>query len=130
MATHAAARPSFAQFTSYWMPVFVYIAVILVVSAQPGLAPPVNFLNADKFYHVLEYGGLGVLLVRAFRATTLTAWPLLATLLALSLGTIIGASDEIFQAFVPGRESSIFDVLADVSGLLLAQLVFLLVVRE
>ena len=130
MATRPAAQPFFRQFVWYWLPVLVYITIIIVLSAQPGLKPPVNFINADKYYHVVEYGGLGVLLVRAMRVTARARWPLYASLMALSLGTAIGAADEIFQSFVPGRESSIFDVLADVSGLVLAQIVYLFVVRE
>jgi VanZ family protein len=90
----------------------------------------VDFQNADQYYHVLEYGGLGLLLVRAMRVSARTRWPLYAALMALSLGTAIGAADETFQSFVPGRDSSIWDVLADVSGLVAAQLFYLFLVRE
>ena len=114
----------------YWLPVLMYVGVILTISAQPELQPPLQFTFADKFYHVLEYFGLGVLLARAFRAGRRAAVPMQTVTMALTLGVIVGASDEIFQSFVPGRLSDVYDVLADATGVLLAQLVFLLAVRK
>ena len=42
----------------------------------------------------------------------------------------VGASDEIFQSFVPGRDSSVYDFLADSGGVLLAQLLYLFFARD
>jgi VanZ family protein len=117
--------PQRRQFARYWLPVVVYLVVIFVVSAQPGLKPPLKFSNSDKVAHILEYGGLGFLLARAFRTVPATASPLAAGLVALAIGAVIGASDEVFQATVPGRVSSSLDWLADVIGLALAQLAYL-----
>jgi VanZ family protein len=114
----------------YWLPVLLYLTLIVTLSAQPGLKPPPQFELSDKFYHVLEYFGLGVLLARAFRAGRPVAAPMLTVAMVLTLGVMVGAADEIFQSYVPGRMSDIFDVLADGTGVLLAQLVFLLVVRD
>ncbi len=130
LAERPAARPSGALLTRYWLPVLVYVSAILVVSAQPDLQVPTQFRNADKFYHVLEYLGLGVLLARACRASLRSRVPLDAAKLTLVLGIIVGVSDEIFQSFIPGRISSPFDVLADATGLLLAQIMDLLRVRR
>ena len=54
----------------------------------------------------------------------------MAALLALSFGILVGTGDEYFQSFVPGRQSSPFDLLADTVGLILAQLVYLAFTRE
>jgi VanZ family protein len=37
---------------------------------------------------------------------------------------LVGGCDEYFQQFVPGRESSLLDLAADVTGAVLAQVVF------
>jgi VanZ family protein len=123
-------RRFFSLFLLYWLPVLLYLTVMLVLSAQPYLTPPLEFPNSDKVMHVLEYFGLGVLVVRALRATMRITLPLVAALLALSFGILVGTGDEYFQSFVPGRQSSPFDLLADTVGLIVAQLVYLAFTRE
>ena len=123
-------RRFFSLFMLYWLPVLLYLTVMLVLSAQPYLTPPFEFPNSDKVMHVLEYFGLGVLVVRGLRATMRITLPLVAALIALSFGILVGTGDEYFQSFVPGRQSSPFDLLADTLGLLLAQLVYLAFTRE
>lgn len=119
-----------ALFTRYWLPVAAYVSVIFVLSAQPNLRPPFQFQNSDKVSHLLEYGGLGLLLARALRATLRPRSWLFTTMLALGLGLGIGAGDEYFQSFVPGRDSTVFDWLADGTGLTFAQLVYLAAARD
>jgi VanZ family protein len=123
-------RRFFRLFLLYWLPVLVYLTVIIVVSAQPYLTPPLEFANADKLMHALEYFGLGILVVRALRATMRISLPLVAALLALAFGIAVGTGDEYFQSFIPGRTSSPFDLLADTVGSALAQLVYLAFARE
>lgn len=120
----------FHLFIQYWLPVLLYVTVMAVVSAQPHLRPPLEFRFGDKIMHVLEYFGLGVMLARALRASMRIHLPLVASLLALSLGIVIGTGEEYLQSFVPGRVSSGFDLLADTAGLMLAQLVYLAFTRE
>ncbi len=123
-------RPFFSLFLLYWLPVLAYPTVILVLSAQPYLSPPLEFPNSDKVMHILEYFGLGILVVRGLRATMRIHLPLVAALLALSFGIVVGTGDEYFQSFVPGRSSDPLDLLADTIGGLLAQLVYLAFTRE
>ncbi len=126
-----AARQSFLRvFLLYWLPVLLYLTVIAVLSAQPNLQPPVRFQMSDKFYHAAEYFGLGVLLARAFRTGRRAAHPMRTAMMTIALGFFVGVSDEIFQSFIPGRMSDIYDVLADTTGVLLSQVAYLLVVRE
>ena len=98
--------------------------IIATVSAQPNLRGPVEFNNSDKLYHLLEYGGLGLLLARALRASAPRWSSPVVALIAISLGILIGTADEFLQSFIPGRISSGFDLLADTVGLALAQVVF------
>ena len=130
MAEPPAARPPAVVVMRYWLPVFVYLAAIQVVSAQPDFQVPSLFPNIDKAVHVLEYLGIGVLLARAWRASYALPVPIGTAMFAVGVGLCIGATDEFVQSFVPGRMSSVNDLLADATGLLIAQFVFLLVVRE
>jgi VanZ family protein len=106
-----------------WLLVLAYVALIFTLSAQPGLTVPGTFEYRDKLAHTLEYGGLGVLAYRAVRDT----WPrtpalrrALLTVLAIS---ILGMLDEKFQSFIPGRDSTVYDWMADTFGATLAQVV-------
>ena len=114
----------------YWLPVLLYVCLIFGLSSQPNLKPPLDFKYSDKVAHTIEYGILGLLLARAVRATGKLEWPLTAALLALSMGMIVGVSDEMFQSLIPGRDSSAFDFFADASGLALAQLIYLALTRD
>lgn len=49
-----------------------------------------------------------------------------AVILALLIGLLYGASDEFHQMFVDGRTSSIMDLVADITGLILAQVIILI----
>ena len=126
----AVARPPAVLITRYWLPVVVYLGIVQLLGIQPDLQVPLLFPNVDKAVHVLEYLGVGVLLARAIRATFTPAVPIRTALFAVLVGFCLGAADETIQSFVPGRMSSVNDLLADVTGLLIAQFVFLLVVRE
>jgi VanZ family protein len=114
----------------YWLPVLVYLAAIFTVSAQPNLRAPISFEQSDKLYHLLEYGLLGLLLARAFSATLRQASPIAVALIATSCGIVIGTSDEYFQSYVPGRESSAFDLMADTAGVAISQVVFRVLARD
>jgi VanZ family protein len=129
LAERPAALSSGAIFLRYWLPVLMYVGVILTLSAQPHLRSPFPFSFGDKISHTLEYFGLGMLLARAVRAGRPAA-PMRIVMTAIALGVIVGVGDEFFQSFVPGRKSDVYDVLADTTGVLLAQLVFRLAVRE
>lgn len=117
-------------FVHYWLPVLGYVGVIIALSAQPNLKPPLVYYNGDKVAHVLEYFGLGFLIARAIRHTLRLRDVLKPVLLALLLGTAIGAGDEIFQRMIPGRDSSVYDLLADCIGLVIAQVAYLTFARD
>lgn len=110
-------------FLRYWLPALGYVAVIFFVSSQPNLAPPVRFEGSDKFWHLLEYAGLGFLLARALRGSNPKVSPLAIGLITLAIGMTIGASDEIYQRGIPGRDSNPLDFMADSAGLILAQII-------
>ena len=121
MGSQPPPRGFFGRFLRYWLPVLVYLTVIFSLSAQSNLPTPMPFRNADKMWHVLEYGGFGLLLGRALRAGMRGRAALAVAVASLALGSLIGAADETFQRGVPGRESSALDWAADTAGVALAQ---------
>jgi VanZ family protein len=115
----------FTLFMAYWLPVLVYVTLILALSSRQNLQPPIQFFLSDKVLHAIEYLILGVLLARAVRASLRIGRPIVTALLALSCGIVVGTADELYQSYIPGRESSAFDLLADTTGLAIAQLLVL-----
>ena len=63
--------------------------------------------------HIVGYGFLAAALVRGLREDAGQAW-----LLAWLFAVLYGISDEVHQAFVPGRMSSWWDVGIDAVGAL------------
>jgi VanZ family protein len=103
----------FGRLLFYWLPVAAYASLILSLSSIPGIpgAPRVP----DKALHALEYFLFGVLLARAFlQGSNPTRQKLVNVVLA---GAAFAALDEYYQSFIPGRFSSVYDWIADVTGI-------------
>jgi len=115
------ARSGFRQFLWYWLPVLVYVTAIFVVSSMSSPPNPIHVPNSDKIYHMCEYGLLGVLVGRALRQSVAPYSRLAASIMTVSLVMMIGASDEYYQSFVPGRECDVFDWLTDSTAGVLSQ---------
>lgn len=98
-----------------WIAAAVAWAVLLfVLSAQHGLTTPDIFLAQDKAAHFLAYAGLGFLLARAsYPENNVRGWHVL---IIATMAALYGITDEIHQSFVPGRDASVFDWIADTLG--------------
>lgn len=115
---------------SLWLPPLAWASVIFYLSAQShplGFLPPEIF-TFDKLLHACEYGTLAALLGRALRGEGSGA--LRAMLLAFALGSAYGASDELHQSFVPGRDADVLDWVADTIGSGLGALALTLLLRR
>jgi VanZ family protein len=90
------------------LPVLAWAAVIFALSSIPDLGTGLGGwdLALRKLAHAAEYAVLAALLVRATGRNRL----------AFALGTLYAVSDEIHQAFVPGRMGASLDVAIDVLG--------------
>jgi VanZ family protein len=97
-----------------WIPPIVYMALIFYFSSESEPLPAVTERVWDKALHVVAYAGLGVLFCRAFRGEGI-GWTS-AILLALLSTSAYGASDEWHQSFIPLRESTVRDWVADTVG--------------
>jgi VanZ family protein len=130
MVTRPPKRRFFVLFMGFWLPVLAYVTLIFALSSQAYLPSPIRFTYGDKFAHLGEYLVLGLLLVRALRASLRLSRPLFAAMIAIGLVVIVGASDEFLQSFIPGRSSDVIDLMADVLGGAIAQLVYVTFVRS
>jgi VanZ family protein len=103
-------------FIRYHLPALIYALLIFAISSLSSLSTPELDLSfQDKFYHLAEYALFGFLLYRSLRN-----WKGLSRYrygLSLLLGVFWAATDELHQYFVPGRDSSPWDLLADLLGL-------------
>jgi VanZ family protein len=115
-----------------WGPVLALMALIFVFSAQPKPAPPAHAKGVyfsgmvpvftaqspevlvKKGAHVAGYGLLGVLIMRGLLAQGLSARE--AAYLAILLAIGYALTDELHQAFVPGRHATVLDIGMDYVG--------------
>ena len=91
-----------------WLPVVLWAALIFAFSSVPDLGTGLGGwdLALRKIAHAAEYAVLGALLARALSNPRL----------AVLVGVLYAASDEVHQAFVPGRLGSPIDVAIDAVG--------------
>ena len=99
-----------------WMPTLIWAVIILFFSILPFPENiPVTVGSFDKMAHFFEYTLLGVLIVRAmYRSGILLK--LKSILFALILSSVYGIVMELLQFFASGREPSVYDVVANISG--------------
>jgi VanZ family protein len=130
---------------SVWTPVAIAIAVICVESTGTMSAEhtsrflrplfekffgPISDSTWDAFHHYLRksghfvgYGTVGFTFLRAWLHTlarrgvsTLSAWRLESSILAVLSTAIVASGDEYHQTFLPGRTGTPDDVLLDTIG--------------
>jgi len=99
-----------------WFPVFLYAGLIFYLSSLSLLPVSVEIPFIDKLEHTLEYAILGILLMRAFINREFKLDRRSAFALAVIIAYFYGISDEIHQAFVPGRTATISDSFFDLIG--------------
>ncbi len=109
------------RFLFYALPVFLYMFLVFVLSSishYPDIFPWV--FSLDKFVHTIEYYVLGYLLMRMFVTSPRDIFSRVPIVFVIIFGVLYGISDEWHQSFVPGRYASIYDILFDIFGILLA----------
>lgn len=108
----------------YWMPLYVYAGIIFYFSSLPHPVPSISIPYFDKALHIIEYTCLGFLAARAFKNSSRKAFYERFKMLAILAAVLYGISDEIHQAFVPFREFSVFDIIADMLGGMLGVFIY------
>jgi VanZ family protein len=104
---------------SLWLPPFVLMAVIFLLSAQPDLNSGLGVIDTigRKLVHAGEYALLCVLWWRALRTVVR---PRAAAIVAVAVALAYAATDEVHQTFVHGRHGTPIDVLIDAAGAIVA----------
>ncbi|MGB5810869.1 MAG: VanZ family protein [Polyangiales bacterium] len=93
------------------------MALIFALSSIAVNVPSVrHFPMRDKGIHFVEYAVLGWLCAAAASRTWLTRPWWRTAVFALFVTVLWGLSDEIHQAFVPGRSAEVADLIADTIG--------------
>ena len=89
---------------------------MLIGSSLEGTSIPKSYIfTLDKLIHIVEYFIFGLLLYFSIAGITKHS-----IILSLLLGTFYSLIDELYQSTVYGRDSSGFDVIADIIGLILS----------
>ena len=117
------------SFLKFWFPFLGYSVIIFCISSLPADRVTFTRFFWDKGLHMLEYFPLGISAAYALTNTwrlpagakgesaLAKAGPLgLIWVVSAALCFLYGLSDEFHQGFVPGREVSIYDALADLAG--------------
>jgi VanZ family protein len=96
-----------------WLPLVAWMGLIFYLSAQPDLPhPEVGLLDTlfGSGAHAFVFGVLAVLWARVLGKRDH------ALLIAFALTMLYALSDELHQAFVPGRTTDPWDLICDAIG--------------
>ena len=109
------------DFMKYWFPVLVWMAIIYFLSSRSHFPMdlPQWFYFKDKVVHMCIFGFLAYLFLRAWLWGQLSRITLLTAGIAVIFTVLYGASDEFHQSFVPNRDPSVWDLIADMTGAIL-----------
>ena len=107
----------------YWAPLLAWMVAIFVLSSLPPstierlsfIQPSLSFLVDQSVVHPMEFGVLAVLLYRLRLSYRPASGPRLQAAV-LILAVAYGATDELHQSFVPGRDPSWLDLGLDALG--------------
>ncbi len=96
----------------WWSLTILYMLLIFYLSS---LQRPIKYElvpGMDKILHLFECAILGCLLAVALKKSQMSAYFVIAWV----IGSFYGVTDEIHQSFVPGRDASFVDIIADCLG--------------
>lgn len=107
----------------------LWAGIIYYLSDQPGLDIAPLFSHQDKLIHVLAYALLGIFCMGALQKSTAGYRPVQLWAVTTLTG-LYGLLDEYHQGFIPGRFSTVGDVIADLTGGFLGALFVYLLARR
>jgi VanZ family protein len=111
------------DYRTYRIMALGWMVMIFFLSSRSDLPAPSFFWGQDKVTHMLVFGVLGFLFARSQWPKRVTS-PFGRVVVITMMVALYGAFDEIHQLFVPGREASPGDLVADVVGGLVAAVLF------
>jgi len=97
-----------------------YCGLIYWLSDQSHLPLPFVFNMQDKLIHAAAYAVMAFLFWQAWQGRLSLR---LLAVLTVAFCSLFGVTDEWHQSFVPGRDASVFDWMADTLGAFLLTMV-------
>ncbi|MDP2138574.1 MAG: VanZ family protein [Candidatus Didemnitutus sp.] len=100
----------------HWRAIWPILLAATIFMASSQAVPPALMgimWKADKFVHFFIYGVMALLIARLRFVQARAPWGAMA---AIVIVAVFGITDEIHQAFTPGRFCDFGDWLADVLG--------------
>ncbi|MCK6544688.1 VanZ family protein [Myxococcota bacterium] len=119
-------RPGVVAFLWRWGPPLAEAVALFALSHQPKLP---DTPGGDKLAHVVAYLVLGFFVARALALGARSRSSRAVVLGGAALAALHGVFDEMHQSFVPGRDASVDDLVADGIGAILGALAFAALVR-
>jgi VanZ family protein len=119
------------RYLFYILPPFLYAGIIFLLSSishYPEAIP--RFFCFDKVIHLIEYYVFGYLVMRVFADSPVTVPSRHAVVLTIFVGIFYGIGDEWHQSFVPGRFATVYDVIFDSLGVVLAAFTYRFAVQR
>ncbi len=113
------------------VPMIFVMGAIFFLSHQTGsnvMLPEI--VNIDKVAHMVVYGVLAYSMIWALYPSGCRRSAVNLVLATIFFCTLYGISDEYHQSFIPGRQPSLYDVVADGTGALIVSLCWLMWVRK
>ena len=101
----------------FWMLLIVYSIAIFIFSSRPEVGVEQFFCGQDKVMHFVAYG-VHAFLCMAALSDKILLLKLFHYLLALVFSVFYGILNEIYQYFIPEREFSLGDILANNLGVI------------
>jgi VanZ family protein len=114
-----------------WFPFLFWIFLIFGLSSIPNISPEGIKLpsGSDKVIHYFEYSILALLFYRSLVYNRRSIGNLIAVVVVIA-GSSVALMDEFYQSFIPGRDSSFFDLVADFSGVITGTVIYYFIRRH
>ncbi len=101
----------------------LWMLLIFAVSSWPSLqSPEIGIIGVDKIAHFTQYFIAGILLALYLKSKQTVMKIIIVRFTLLALFCIV---DEIHQLWIPGRSVSIYDAIANLSGIFFSLLISL-----
>lgn len=111
----------------YYLPFWLWTIALFTGTSLPGSSITLpDFQFSDKFAHFFAYAGVGFLLRRLIPHLRAEFWKKSYTNISITIGVFMGIIDELHQIFIPGRDASLGDLLADIIGVVLGIFIYYL----
>jgi len=95
---------------------WLLVSIVLFISSVPGSVGQ-SILHLDKLMHTMAFFVLSILLLLAYRFSK----PYVSTAIIM---TLFGFAIEVLHLYVPRRVFSLYDLAADLLGIVIALIVY------